>query len=123
MRTAGWRLSRCTGVEGIWGNVEPEGRCLAGFGPDVVDPGREWQGRPSWSRNGDDAIRFLSRQEAEACCNAAPAGAPLRPDGTPDRPLSVCRVVFGYELPRLPPVAENPGHPSLLEQLGLDEAI
>jgi len=31
-------LIRCTGVEGTGGTVEPEGRYLAGFGPDVVDP-------------------------------------------------------------------------------------
>ncbi len=46
-----------------------------------------------------------------------------RPDGTPNRPLSVCRVAFEYELPRLPPVAKNPGHQSLLEQLYVDGAI
>jgi hypothetical protein len=91
------------------------GRYLAGFDPDVVDPGREWQGRSGWSRNGADAIRFLSRDEAEACYHAAPAGAPLRPGGIPGRPLPVCRVAFGYELPRLPPVAKNPGRQSLLE--------
>ena len=57
----------------------------------------------------DDAIRFPGREEAEACCHAAPADAPLRPDGTPDRPLSVCRVAVEYEPPRLAPVAENSG--------------
>jgi len=116
-------LSRCTGVEGTWGNVEPKGRYLAGFDPDVVDPTWEWQGRSSWSRNRDDAIRFLGREEAEACYHATPADAPLRPDGTPNRPLSVYRVAFEYEPPRLPPVAENPGRQSLLEQLDLDGAI
>ncbi len=71
----------------------------------------------------DDAIRFLSRGEAEACYHAAPADALLRPNGAPNWPLSVCLVAFQYELPRLPPVAENPGHQSLLEQLDLDGAI
>ena len=127
MWTAGWDggawLIRCTGVEGAWGNVEPEGRYLAGFGPDVVDPAGEWQGRSSWSRNRDDAIRFPGREEAEACCHAALADAPLRPDGTPDRPLSVCRVAFGVRASRLPPVAENPGRQSLPGQLYLDGAI
>ena len=112
-----------TGVEGAWGNVGPEGRYLAGFDPDVVDPAGEWQGRSSWSRNRDDAIRFPGREEAEACYHAAPADAPLRPGGTPNRPLSVCRVAVEYEPPRLPPVAENPGRQSLLEQLDLDGAI
>jgi len=89
----------------------------------VVDPAREWQRRSSWSRNRDDAIRFLGREEAEACYQAAPADAPLRPDGTQNRPLSVCRVAVGYEPSRLPPVAENPEHQSLLGQLDLDGAI
>ena len=53
----------------------------------------------------------------------APADAPLRPDGTPNRPLSVYRVAFEYEPPRVPLVAENPGRQSLLEQLDLDGAI
>lgn len=69
------------------------------------------------------AIRFLGREEAEACYHAAPADAPLRPDGTPNRPLSVYRVAVEYEPPRLPPVANNPGRQSLLEQLDLDGAI
>ena len=88
----------------------------------MVDPAREWQRRSSWSRNRDDAIRFLGRGEPEACYHAAPADAPLRPDGTPDRPLSVYRVAFEYGPPGLPPVAENPGRRSLREQLDLDGA-
>jgi hypothetical protein len=60
-------LIGCTGVEGTGGNVDPEGRYLAGSGPDVVDPAGEWQRRSSWSRTGDDAIRFPGRGEAEAC--------------------------------------------------------
>ena len=67
---------------------EPEGRYLAGFDPDVVDPAGDWQGRSSWSRTGDNAIGFSGRGEAGACCHAAPAGALLRPGGTPGRPLS-----------------------------------
>jgi len=94
-----------------------------------VDYGRphdrfvDWQRRSSWSRNRDDAIRFPGHEEAEACYHAAPAGAPLRPDGTPNRPLSVYRVAVEYEPSRLPPVANNPGRQSLLEQLDLDGAI
>jgi len=37
-------LSRCTGVEGTWGNVGLRRRYLAGFDPDVVDPGRGMAG-------------------------------------------------------------------------------
>jgi len=85
-------LIRCTGVEGAWGKVELRGRYLAGFDPDVVDPTGDWHGRSSWSRNREDAIRFLGREEAEACCHATPADAPLCPDGTPNRPLSVYRL-------------------------------
>jgi len=89
----------------------------------VVDPTGEWQRRSSWFRNRDDAIRFLGSEEAEACCHAAPADAPLRPGGTRNRPLSVYRVAVECEPPRRPPVAENPGRQSLLEQLYLDGAI
>ena len=88
-----------------------------------MTPTGEWQGRSSWSRNRDDAIRFPGREEPEACYHATPADAPLRPDGTPDRPLSAYRVAFEYEPPRLPTVAENPGSQSLREQLDLDGAI
>ena len=102
-------LSRCTGgVVGTWGNVELRGRYFAGFDPDVVGPDRGMAG-PCWSRKRADAIRFLSREEAEACRNAAPAGAPLRPDGTPNRPPPVCRVAVEYELPRLPRSRRTPG--------------
>ena len=80
-------LIRSTGVEGAWGNAGPKGRYLAGFDPDVVDPTGEWQGRSSWSRSRDDAIRSRPRGTG-ACYHAAPADAPLRPDGTPNRPLS-----------------------------------
>ena len=119
MRTAGW-LIRCTGGEGTWGNVEPEGRYPAGFDPDVVDPAGRGQGRSSWSRSGDDAIGFLGRGEAGACYHAAPPTPLLRPGGTSDRPLSVYRVAVVFEPPGLPPVAENPKHQSLLGQLHLD---
>ncbi len=104
------------------GNVEPEGQSLAGFDPDLADPAGEWQGRSS-SRNGDDAIGFPGRGEAGACCHATPAGALLRPGGTPDRPLSVYRVAVAFEPPGLPPGAEKPEHQSLLGQLYLDGAI
>ncbi len=85
-----------------------------------MTPAGEWQGRSSWSRNRADAIRFLSREEAETCYHAAPADAPLHPDGTPDWPLCVCRVAFEYEPPRMPSVAEDHGRQSFLEQLDLD---
>ena len=81
-----------------------------------LTPAGAWQGRSSWSHNRDEAIRFLSHEEAEACCHATPADAPLRPDGTPDRPLSVYRVALEYEPPRLPPATDNPGHQSLLRR-------
>ncbi len=103
--------------------VLSEGPVLAGFDPDVVDPTGEWQGRSGWSRNRDDAIRFLSRGEAEACYDATPADAPLRPDRTSTRPSSVCRVAFEYEPPGPSPAAQNPEHQSLLEQVDLDGAI
>ncbi len=116
-------LIGCTGVEGTGGNVEPEGRYLAGSDRGVVDPAGEWRGRSGWSGSGDDAIRFLGRGEAGACDHAAPAGALLRPGGTANRPLSVYRVASGDEPAGLAPVAENPQHQSLLGRLCLDGAI
>ena len=83
-----------------------------------LTPAGAWQGRSSWSRNRDEAIRLLSHEEAEACCHAIPADAPLRPDGTPDRPLSVYRVALKYEPPRLPPATDNLGHQSLYRRPG-----
>jgi hypothetical protein len=104
------------------GRVRRKAGASPGFDPDVVDPAGEWQAGPGWSRNRDDAIRLLSRGEAEACCHAAPADAPLRPDGTLIRPPSIYWVAFGYEPPGLPPVAQDVGHQCLLEQLGPDGA-
>ncbi len=37
-------LIRCTGLESTWGNAELRGRYLAGFDPDLVDPGRGMAG-------------------------------------------------------------------------------
>lgn len=85
-------------------------------------PGREIPGRSSWSRDGDDAIWFLGRGEAEACYHAVPADALLGPGGTANRPLSVYRVAVEPEPPGLAPVAENPQHQSRLGQLDLDGA-
>ena len=85
----------------------------------MVDPTGEWQGRSRWSRNRADAIRFLGREEAEACYHAAPADGPLRPAGTPNRPLPVYQAAFEYEPTGLLPVAENPRYQSLLEQFNL----
>jgi hypothetical protein len=84
-------------------------------------PSSRRQGGPGWSRIRDDAIRFLSR-EAEVGCHATPAEALLRPDGTLNWPLSVYQAALKYEPPGLPPVAQNPRHQSLLEQVDLDGA-
>ena len=89
----------------------------------MVDPTGEWQGRSGWSRNRMTRSGSSAAGEAEACYHATSADALLRPDGTPNRPSSVYRVAFEYEPPGLPPVAQNPGHQSLLEQLDLNGAI
>ena len=99
--------SRWAGIRG----AEEPAACRAVPGrvrPEVGDPTGEWQGRSSWSRDRDDAIRFLGREEAEACCHAAPADAPLRPDGTPDRPMS---RVAGRLRVRASPPAPGRGEP------------
>jgi hypothetical protein len=98
----------------------PKGLYLAGFGPDVVDRARGWQGRSGWSRDRDDAIRFLSRGGSGSLLPRGTLRRLLRPDGTADRPSCVYRIAVGYEPPA---VARNRGHQGLPEQLDLDGAI
>ena len=92
------------------GNVELRGRYLAGFDPDVVEP-RPGDGRAGPAGQGTG----LARSGSSAARNRKPATTRhlptplLRPDGTLDRPLSVCRVAFEYELPRLPRSRRTPG--------------
>jgi hypothetical protein len=122
--TAGYYVIRCTGVIGTWGQVEPIGRYLSGFDPNAIDPTGEFQGRSSWTRNRDKAIRFTTRQDAQACLDATPADAPFRPDGTPNRPLATYETDIELVPVRdLPPRAGDPETDRILEELWLDGLV
>ena len=91
--------------------------------PDVVDLAGEGQGPVGLVPHRDDAIGSPAAGTPEPAPRAAPAGALLRPGGTPDRPLPVSRVAVASGPAGLPAVAENSGHQGRLGQLDLDGAI
>jgi hypothetical protein len=74
------------------------------------DPaGNDGNGDAAWSHDPADAARFTDREWAELYA-AAPANRPRRPDGKPNRPitmfnLAIIPVRLG-ELPSIPPARE-----------------
>jgi hypothetical protein len=74
------------------------------------DPaGNNGNGDAAWSHDPADAARFTDREWAELW-TAAPANRPLRPDGKPNRPITMLNLLIvpvrPGELPAIPPVPE-----------------
>ena len=90
----------------------PDGRDAEIAGAWLVwyDPaGNNGNGDAAWSHDPADAARFTDREWAELW-TAAPANRPLRPDGKPNRPITMLNLLIvpvrPGELPTIPPVAE-----------------
>jgi hypothetical protein len=74
------------------------------------DPaGNNGNGDAAWSHDPADAARFTDREWAELW-TAAPANRPMRPDGKPNRPITMLNLLIvpvrPGELPTIPPVPE-----------------
>ena len=74
------------------------------------DPaGNNGDGDAAWSHDPADAARFTEREWAELYA-AAPANRPRRPDGKPNRPITIFNLVIvpvrPGELPSIPPAPE-----------------
>lgn len=116
----GFFVIRCTGLPGTYGTVEPTGRYLAAFDPNVIDPSGQFQGRATWTRDKDRAIRFASEEEARECLQATPMDAPVRLDGSPNRPLDAYKTTIDHMPGRQPPAPTgNAEADRILEEMWL----
>ena len=109
---------KCVGLIGTWGHVEPAGRWLCGYNPDLVDETGEYQGLSSWTSNRAKAIRFATREQAQECIDAVPGDNPRKPDGMPNQPLGRFRLVIELITPEPPKPKFD-----LLEEMRLDGTL
>ena len=68
----------------------PVGAYLASYDPD----GDGGNGVAIWTRDPAQAMTFAAGEAATACYRAVPLNRPLRPDGKPNRPLTLFTVAF-----------------------------
>ena len=101
----------------------PDGRDAEIAGAWLVwyDPaGNDGNGDAAWSHDPADGARFTDREWAELW-TAAPANRPLRPDGKPNRPITMLNLLIvpvrPGELPTIPsgPEAVSPEPPTETE--------
>jgi hypothetical protein len=68
----------------------PVGCYLADYNPE----GNDGHGRASWTSDAGRALTFATGAEAAARYRAVPRNRPLRPDGRPNRPLTMFTIVL-----------------------------
>jgi len=68
----------------------PVGSYLASYDPEAADG----NGAAEWTPDPARAMTFATVEAATACYRAVPRSSPLRPDGKPNRPLTVFSVGF-----------------------------
>jgi hypothetical protein len=68
----------------------PVGSYLAGYSPE----GDNGNGVAHWTLDPAQAMTFATAEAATACYRAVPYNRPLRPDGKPNRPLTMFSVAF-----------------------------
>jgi hypothetical protein len=68
----------------------PVGAYLASYSPE----GDGGNGVATWTRDPALAMTFATGAAATACYRAVPLNRPLRPDGRPNRPLTMFTVAF-----------------------------
>lgn len=81
------RLALVGLADGTTENV-PIGWYLAAYEPEANDG----HGEASWTPDADKALTFATADDAAACYLAVPRTRPLRPDGKPNRPLTMFTV-------------------------------
>ena len=59
--------------------------------PPEADDGK---GMARWTPDPAQALTFATAEDAVACYRAVPSNRPLRPDGKPNRPLTMFAVMF-----------------------------
>ena len=87
--TAEFRLVLVSLADGRTDGV-PVGWYLASYDPEANDG----NGIASWTPDPAQAMTFSTAEEAAACYHSIPRNRPLRPDGGPNRPLTMFSVVF-----------------------------
>jgi hypothetical protein len=68
----------------------PVGHYLASYNPE----GRGGEGLATWTPDPAQAMTFATAEAATSCYRAIPYNRPLRPDGKPNRPLTMFSVAF-----------------------------
>jgi len=68
----------------------PVGSYLASYSPE----GANGTGVAQWTGDPAQAMTFATAEAATACDRAVPYNRPLRPDGKPNRPLTMFSVAF-----------------------------
>jgi hypothetical protein len=68
----------------------PVGSYLASYSPE----GDNGNGVAQWTPDPAQAMTFATAEAATACYRAVPYNRPLRPDGKPNRPLTMFSVAF-----------------------------
>jgi hypothetical protein len=68
----------------------PVGCYLASYDPEANDG----YGTATWTPDPANAMTFATGDAAAACYDAIPRNRPLRPDGKPNRPLTMFMVMF-----------------------------
>ena len=68
----------------------PVGCYLASYDPEADDG----NGMARWTPDPAQALTFATAEDAVACYRAVPSNRPLRPDGKPNRPLTMFSVMF-----------------------------
>ena len=71
-------------------NGVPVGCYLADYDPE----GNDGHGLASWTPDPEQALTFATGAEAAACYRAVPRNRPLRPDGHPNRPLTMFTIMI-----------------------------
>lgn len=71
-------------------NLGLVGCYLASFDPQAADG----NGAASWTDDAGQAMTFDTAEQAAACYRSIPRSRLLRPDGKPNRPLTIFNVIF-----------------------------
>jgi hypothetical protein len=87
--TEGFRIVLISLANGRTDGV-PVGSYLASYDPE----GADGTGLVQWTRDPAQAMTFATTEAASACYRAVPYNRPLRPDGRPNRPLTLFTVAF-----------------------------